>query len=427
MSYEILKKENSQVTLKVAVSEEAFQKAVQQAYNKSKSKFSIPGFRKGKAPKGIIEKHYGKGVFFEDAINALLPEYYEKALEELNVEPVARPDIDIEEIEDGQGMVFTAVVTVAPEFELKGYKGIEVEKVSTEVTDEMVEEEVEKTRNMNARLVEVDRPVQDGDTTLIDYKGFVGETQFEGGNADNQELVIGSNSFIPGFEAQLIGASVGDDVKVAVTFPETYHSEDLAGKDAVFMVKINAVKVKEMPELDDEFAKDVSEFDTLAEYKENLKKELEVSTKESAEAAQRDRVIEAVCKLLEVEIPEKMIDAEVDGMLRDFDQQLQYQGLSLDQYVQFTGGKIDDLKTQMRGDAIERVKTSLVIEKVVEQEAIEVSDADVDAEIERIAESQKRSADEVKKLFASDDFEYLKTNLKSKKAVDFLVAEAKLV
>lgn len=427
MNYEILKKENSEVTLKVTVSEDAFQKAVQDVYNKSKGKFNIPGFRKGKAPKGIIEKHYGKGVFFEDAINALLPEHYEKALKELNVEPVARPDIDIEELEEGKGMVFTAVVTVTPEFTLEGYKGIEVEKVNAEVTDEMVDMELEKVQNMNARLVSVSRPVEEGDTTFIDYKGFVGDHQFDGGTADNQELVIGSNNFIPGFESQLIGANIGDEVKVEVTFPETYHSEELAGKEAVFMVKINDIKVKEMPELDDEFAKDVSEFDSLAEYKESLRKELETSTKESAEAAQRDKVIEAVANLLTVEIPEKMIDAEVDGMLRDFDQQLQYQGLSLDQYIQFTGGKLEDLKGQMRGDALERVKTSLVIEKVVEQENIEVVDADIDAEIERIAESQNRSVEEIKKLFASDDFEYLRTNLKSKKAVDLLVDQAKLV
>ncbi len=428
MNYEILKKENSEVTMKITVSDEAFQKAVQAVYNKSKGKFNIPGFRKGKAPRSIIEKHYGEGVFYEDAVNELLPEHYGIALDTLGVEPVARPDIDIEEIEAGKGLVFTAVVTVAPEFTLEGYKGIEVEKINAEVTEEMLMEELEKTQNMSARLVSVtDRAVQNGDTTIIDYKGFVGEHQFDGGTAEGQELEIGSNKFIPGFEEQLIGAKVGDEVKVNVTFPETYHSEELAGKEAIFIVNVNDIKVKELPALDDEFAKDVSEFDTLEEYKESIKKELEESSKGSAEAAQRDKVIEAVANLLDVEIPEKMIDGEVDGMLRDFDQQLKYQGLSLEQYVQFTGGKIDDLKVQMRPDAIMRVKTGMVIEKVAEQENLQVSEEDIDAEIARIAEIQNKSVEETKKIFEQNDFEYLKENLKSKKAVDFLVGQAKLV
>lgn len=428
MNYEILKKENSEVTMKITVSDEAFQKAVQAVYNKSKGKFNIPGFRKGKAPRSIIEKHYGEGVFYEDAVNELLPEHYGIALDTLGVEPVARPDIDIEEIEAGKGLVFTAVVTVAPEFTLEGYKGIEVEKINAEVTEEMLMEELEKTQNMNARLVSVtNRAVQNGDTTIIDYKGFVGEHQFDGGTAEGQELEIGSNKFIPGFEEQLIGAKVGEEVKVNVTFPETYHSEELAGKEAIFIVNVNDIKVKELPALDDEFAKDVSEFDTLEEYKESIKKELEESSKGSAEAAQRDKVIEAVANLLDVEIPEKMVDGEVDGMLRDFDQQLKYQGLSLEQYVQFTGGKIDDLKVQMRPDAIMRVKTGMVIEKVAEQENLQVSDEDIDTEIARIAEIQNKSVEETRKIFEQNDFEYLKENLKSKKAVDFLVGQAKLV
>ncbi|MCD4712970.1 MAG: trigger factor [Clostridiales bacterium] len=428
MNYEIVKKENSEVTMKITVSDEAFQKAVQAEYNKSKGKFNIPGFRKGKAPRSIIEKHYGEGVFYEEAVNALLPEHYGIALDTLGVEPVARPDIDIEEIEAGKGLVFTAVVTVAPEFTLEGYKGIEVEKINAEVTEEMLMEELEKTRNMNARLVSVtDRAVENGDTTIIDYKGFVGEHQFDGGTAEGQELEIGSNKFIPGFEEQLIGAKVGEEVKVNVTFPETYHSEELAGKEAIFIVNVNDIKMKELPVLDDEFAKDVSEFDTLDEYKASIKKELEESSKDSAEAAQRDKVIEAVAGLLEVEIPEKMVDGEVDGMLRDFDQQLKYQGLSLEQYIQFTGGKIDDLKVQMRPDALMRVKTGMVIEKVAEQENLEVTEAEIDAEIARIAEIQNKSVDETRKIFEQNDFEYLKENLKSKKAVDFLVSQAKLV
>lgn len=428
MNYEILKKENSEITVQVTVENAVFQKAVEAAYNKNKGKFNIPGFRKGKTPRSIIEKHYGEGVFFEDAINALLPEYYGNALDTLKIEPVARPDIDVVNVGAKEDLVFTAVVTVAPEFTLEGYKGIEVEKVNAEVTEEMIDAEIEKTRNMNARMITVeDRAVQDGDTTIIDYKGFVGENQFEGGTADNQELVIGSNRFIPGFEAQLIGKNIGEEVDVNVTFPTPYHSDELAGKEAIFKVKINGIKSKEMPALDDEFAKDVSEFDTLAEYKESIKKDLERSVAESANAAQRDKVIEKVTGLITVDIPEKMIDAEVDGMLYDFDQQLRYQGLSLDQYVQFTGGSVEDLKGQMREDALMRVKTTLVIEKVKEQETIEVTEADIEEELKKVAEMQKRDLEEVRTLFGKDNFEYLKGNLKSRKTVDFLVENAKLV
>ncbi|MDH8678929.1 trigger factor [Fusibacter bizertensis] len=428
MKYEILKKENSEVTIKVTVAAEEFDKAVLAVYNKDKGKFNIPGFRKGKAPKTIIEKQYGEGVFYEDAVNSLLQLHYEKALDELSIEPVARPDIDIEEVAAKSNLVFTAVVTVAPEFELEGYKGIEVEKINAEVTDEMIDAEIEKTRNMNARLVSVtDRPVQNDDTVIIDYKGFVGEHQFDGGTADDQELVIGSGKFIPGFEEQLVGAKIGDHVDVKVTFPEVYHSDELAGKDAVFHVTVKDIKFKELPELDDEFAKDVSEFDTLDAYKASLKAELEVSSAESAKAAQRDKVIDKVTELITVEIPEKMIETEVDGMLKEFNQQLQQQGLSLDQYVQFTGGTFDALKEQMKPDALARVKTSLVIEKVMNQESIEVTDEDVEVELTKIAEMQKRDLEEIRNLFKQDNFEYLKSNLKSRKTVDFLVDNAKLI
>ncbi len=428
MNYEILKKENSEVTIKVTVAAEEFDKAVLAAYNKNKGKFNIPGFRQGKAPKGIIEKQYGEGVFYEDAVNSLLQVHYEKALDALSIEPVARPDLDIEEVAAHKNLVFTAVVTVSPEFTLEGYKGIEVEKINAEVTDEMIDSEVEKTRNMNARLVSVSgRPVQNEDTVVIDYKGFVGEHQFEGGTAENQELVIGSGKFIPGFEEQLVGANIGDHVHVNVTFPEVYHSEELAGKEAVFHVSVNDIKFKELPVLDDEFAKDVSEFDTLDAYKASIKAELEVSVADSAKAAQRDKIIDKVAELITVEIPAKMVETEIDGMLKEFDQQLKYQGLSLDQYVQFTGGTFDSLREQMRVDALARVKTSLVIEKVMVQENIEVTEADIEAELIKIAEMQKRELADIRKLFEKDNYDYLKSNLKSRKTVDFLVDNAKLI
>ena len=428
MSYEIIKNENSEITVKITVDKADFEKAVMAAYNKNKNRFNIPGFRKGKAPKNIIEKQYGEGVFYEDAVNALLPVHYEKAIDALGLDPVSKPDIDITEIEAKSDFIFTATFAVKPSFTLENYKGVEVEKINVEVTDEMVDAEIQKTLDMSARLVSVtDRAVQDGDTTFIDYKGFDGDVQFVGGTAENQELVIGSGRFIPGFEEQLIGKNVGDEVTVDVTFPEQYHSEDLAGKPVKFEVKINDIKVKELPELDDEFAKDVSEFDTLEAYKANIKETLTESTKTSAEAAQRDKVIEAVANLIPVEIPEKMVDAEIDNMLNEFNQQLSYQGLSLEQYIQFTGGSMDDFRGQVRGDALARVKTSLVIEQVVAQENFEISEEEVDAELVKIAEMQGQPVEDVKKIFERDNFEFLKSNLKSRKAVDFLVENATLV
>ena len=428
MGYEILKKENSEVTIKVTVAADEFDKAVLAAYNKNKGKFNIPGFRQGKAPKNIIEKHYGEGVFYEDAVNGLLQVHYEKALDALNIEPVARPDIDITQVGAKTELTFEAVVTIAPEFTLEGYKGIEVETINSEVTDEMIDAEIEKTRSMNARLVSITgRPVQNDDTVIIDYKGFVGDHQFDGGTAEGQELVIGSGRFIPGFEEQLVGANIGDHVHVNVTFPEVYHSDELAGKEAVFHVSVNDIKFKELPELDDEFAKDVSEFDTLDAYKESIKAELAVSVKDSAAAAQRDKVIDKVASLIDVVIPEKMIETETDGMIKEFDQQLQYQGLSLEQYVQFTGGNLENLRIQMRTDAIARIKTGMVIEKVMTQENIEVTEADIDAELVKIAEMQKRDLADIKKIFEKDNYEYLKSNLKSRKTVDFLVENAKLI
>jgi len=428
MSYEILKNENSEMTVKVTVDKADFEKAVNAAYNKNKSKFNIPGFRKGKAPRSIVEKQYGEGVFFEDAVNALLPVHYDKAIAALELSPVSRPDIDITDIAKGEEFTFTATFAVKPEFTLENYKGLEVEKIDAEVTDEMVEEELNKTRDMNARLVSVtDRAIEDGDTAIIDYKGFDGDTQFEGGTAENQELVIGSGQFIPGFEEQLIGKNVGDETTVEVTFPEEYHAPDLAGKAVKFEVKINDVKTKELPELDDEFAKDVSEFDSLEAYKANIKETLEKSTKENAVAAQRDKVIEAATKLIPVEIPAKMIDSEIDSMLNEFNQQLSSQGLSLEQYIQFTGGSIDDFRGQVRGDAEARVKTGLMIEQVVAQENFEISEEEINAELTKIAEVQGTPEEEIRKMFERDDFEYLKSNLKSRKAVDFLVDNATLV
>jgi len=427
MSSVLKSKENNKVTIEMKISSEDFKSAIQKAYLKERKKFNIPGFRKGKAPRKVIESQFGVGVFYEEAINLLIPEEYSKAVEELKLDVIDRPEIDIKELDPEKEVVLEAVVAVKPEVELKEYKGVEVEKINVEVTDEDVEKELEKSREMNARLINIeDRAVQDGDTLLIDYKGFVGEEQFEGGTAENQTLVIGSNTFIPGFEEQLIGANLNDEVEVKVTFPEDYHEKSLAGKEAVFKVTVKGIKVKELPELDDEFAKDTSEFDTIEELKKDIKEKLQESAIKNAELAQRDKVIDAVISNMEVEVPDVMVEEEINGMLREFDYQLSAQGISLEQYVQYTGGNLDVLKDQMRDDALIRVKTGLVIDKVAELENIEVTEEEINKELERIAESQKTTVEEIKKML-KEDYTYVEDSLKSKKTVDFLVDNAKLV
>lgn len=428
MSSQLIKKENNEVTLHLTVASSEFEKAVNQAYKQEARKFNIPGFRKGKAPKQIIEKQFGEGVFFEEAVNIVLPEAYSKAIDELGLDPVTRPDIDVKEIGKGKDLIIEAIVTVRPEVKMGNYKGVEVETIKVEVSDEDIATELEKTREMNSRLINVeDRAVQDGDSVLIDYKGFVGEDQFAGGTADNHTLVIGSGAFIPGFEEQLIGAEVGTEVDVKVTFPTEYHSEELAGKEAVFKVAVKGIKVKELPALDDEFAKDTSEFDTLEELKADMKAKLQESAEKNAELAQRDRVIDAVVATMEADIPEVMFENEINGMLREFDQQLRYQGLSLEQYVQFTGGDLSALKDQMRNDAEIRVKTGLAIDEIMKLENIEVSEEEIEAEMNKIAEAQKATIEDVRKAFAHDDFAYLRESLTTKKTVDLLVENAKLI
>ena len=427
MNSTITKKENNEVTLQIKVDAGDFEKAVQQAYMKNRKRFNIPGFRKGKAPRKIIEMQYGEGVFYEDAINTLLPVEYDKAIEEHNLEPVDRPNVDIEEIEKGTDLVFTATVTVKPEVTLGEYKGIEVEKVEYNVTDEDVQKELERVRDLNARLVNVeDRPVQKDDTVIIDYKGFVDGEQFEGGTAENQTLVIGAGQFIPGFEDQLIGAENGAEVEVKVTFPEDYNAEDLAGKEAIFNVNINEIKYKEMPELDDEFAKDVSEFDTLDEYKKDIINKLEENAKKKAENEQREKVLEKVVENVEVDIPEAMVDTEIDNMMRDFDFQLRYQGLDLEKYFQFTNTKYEDLKEQMKDDAYNRVKTSLALEAIGEKESIEVTDEDINEELEKMAKQHNNTVEKLKESLKEENYGYIENTIKVRKTIDLLVENSKI-
>lgn len=427
MNYELLKKENNKVTVSISVDAGDFNSAIKEAYLKERNKFNLPGFRKGKAPRKVIETQYGEGIFFEEAVNVLLNKYYPEAIDGLNLEVVDRPDVDIKEISTETGVVIEAVVDVKPEISLVNYKGIEVEKIENVVTDEAVQEELEKIQDQNSRVITIeDGEVQDKDVVNIDYKGFLGDEQFEGGTAEGHDLTIGLGQFIPGFEEALIGAKVGEEIDVNVTFPENYQAENLAGQDVLFKVKVNSISRKELPALDDEFAKDVSEFDTLEEYKADLKRIMVEQAQNADKAAQRDKIIEAVANSLEVVIPKGMVNTEVDSMVRDFSMQLENQGLQIEKYLEITGSTIEDLKSQMSEDAEMRVKTNLVIEKVKELENIEATEEELEKEFEKYAEAQKMEVEKIKKMFEADNFEYIKNTIAIRKTVDFLVDNAKL-
>ena len=412
------------VSFEFSVSPEEFEKAVQKAYKKNVKKINMPGFRKGKAPRIIIEKAYGKEVFYEDAINFVLPDAYDKAVEENGISPVAQPEVDLksEKIEPDKEIIFTAKVVVKPEFELGEYKGVKAEKAVYETTDENVNEEIEKLRERNSRLVPVeDRAVQADDIANINFEGFVDVVAFEGGKGENFDLTIGSGQFIPGFEDQLLGKNVGDDVEVKVTFPDEYHAEDLAGKDAVFKVKINSLKVKELPEADDDFAMDVSEFDTLDEYKADIKAKLEKANEDKAKHETEQNVIDAVCANTEIDIPDEMIDSQIDSMIRDMDMQMRYQGIDLNTYMQYTGQTMDTIREQYKPEAEKRVKTTLVLEKVSEVEKIEPTDEDVENEYQKISEENGMKIDDIKKYIKEDD---VKARIKAEKAINLLVESA---
>ncbi len=424
---ELLRNENSQVVFKFTVPAATFDKALVAAYAKSKGRFNIPGFRKGKAPLKMIEMQYGESVFFEDAINIALPDAYEAAVLELGLDTVDRPDIDIMEIGKGKDAVIEATVTVKPVVELGNYKGIEVEAATFEVTEEEVLAELEKERGMSARMVTVtDRAVVDGDTVIIDYAGKIDGVAFDGGTAQNHSLVIGSNSFIGDFEQQLIGKQTNEAVQVEVSFPEEYHAEHLAGQPAVFDVTINEIKYKEMPELNDEFAQDVSEFDTLEAFKASLLQKLETEKAERSKSETRERVISAIVDQAVIDVPAIMVEHESENMLMDFDYQLRYQGIDLESYLKYTNTTRDDLKERMADDANARVRTSLVIEAISKQEALVATEEEVEAELVRIAEIQKTDLEKVRKNYAKDNFSMIRNSVDSRKTVDFLVENAKL-
>ncbi|MDO4744673.1 MAG: trigger factor [Clostridia bacterium] len=420
----VAKTEKNVVEFEFSVSGEAFRAAIEKAYKKNVGQINIPGFRKGKAPRQIVEKYYGSEIFYEDAVNIVLPDAYDKAIEEQNIEAVAQPEVDVKSISKEDGVVFTAKVTVKPEFELGEYKGVETKKITHRTTEKEINGEIEKIRERNARLVTIeDRAAALDDTVTIDFEGFVDDVPFAGGKGENFDLKLGSGQFIPGFEDQLVGKNVGEEVDVNVTFPKEYHAEELKGKPAVFKVKINAIKAKELPELDDEFAKDVSEFDTFAEFKDDMAKKLKEQNKEKAKRELEDKILEIICENTEIDIPEAMFETAVDNQIREFAMQLSYQGLSIEQYAQYTGVTLDAMKAQIRPDAEKKVKTSLVLEKIAKVEGIEVTDKEVDAELEKMAEQSKMKVEDVKKYVNLED---IKASKKVEKTIDFVVKNASL-
>jgi len=422
MNSKLEKIENNVATLEISVSPEKLEEGIMKSYLKNVKKFNIAGFRKGKAPRKIIERHYGEAVFYEDAINIVCPDAYDDAVKEHNLDPVDRPDIDIVEIESGKGMIFKAVVTVKPEVVLGQYKGIEAEKKEYNVTDEDVNKEIETMREKNARLVEVnDRPVKNGDITIIDFKGFVDDNQFEGGTSENFNLEIGSGQFIPGFEEQLVGAELGKEVDVNVQFPEEYKSEELAGKPALFKVTVKEIKEKQLVDLDDEFAKDVSEFDTIEELKADIRKKKEEQAKRLEKQQYEDEVINKIVENATVDIPEVMVDAQVNIMLRDFDYQLRYQGLNLEAYLKYMNMDMDKLKESYKDVAKGRVKSQLVLEKVAEVEGVAATEEDLNAEIEKTAKHYQQDLDKFKKTLKEDEISYIKDGVIIQKTIDFLV------
>ena len=428
MSLQVEKLEKNMAKLTVEVPAEQFEAALKTSYNKNKNKFNIPGFRKGKAPQAMIEKMYGVGVFYEDAVDEAINASYPDAAKESGLEIVSRPEISIEQVEKGKSFIYVATVATKPEVTLGEYKGIEVEKAKPEVTDADVEAELKKVQEQNSRLVSVeDRAVADGDQTVIDFEGFVDGKAFEGGKAEDYTLVIGSHSFIDTFEDQLIGKNIGEDVEVNVTFPAEYHAAELAGKPATFKVKIKEIKMKELPELNDEFASEVSEFETLDAYKEDVKNKLAETKQAQATAENENNVVQKVVDNAQMDIPAPMVDEQVRNMIEDYARRLQSQGISFDQYLQFTGSTIEQLQEQMRPQAELRLRTRLVLEAVVAAEKIEPSEELVEAEIKKMSESYKMDAEQIKTIMGEAGMAQMKADMAVQEAVDFLVAEAKLV
>ena len=425
MSVQVEKLEKSMAKLTITVEAAKFDAAVDSAYQKNKGKIALPGFRKGKAPRAMIEKMYGTGVFFEDAANELIPEAYETAAKESELEIVAQPEIEVTQMDKGTDFIFTATVAIKPEVTLGDYKGIEVEKKEAEVSEEEITAEIDKAREANSRLITIeDRATEDGDTVIIDFDGYVDGKQFEGGYAEDYTLVLGSHSFIDNFEDQLVGKNLGEDVEVNVTFPEEYHVDELKGKPALFKVKIKEIQKKELPELDDDFAQDVSDFDTLDEYKADVEKKILENKENQIKREQEDQIIEKIIENAQMEIPQQMIAAQTRQMTQEFAQRLQSQGLSLEQYMQFTGLTPQKMMEDLEPQALKRIQSRLVLETVVAAENIEASDEEIDKELENMASMYQMEIDKLKELIGDDEKKQIGMDLAVQKAVEFVVKEA---
>jgi trigger factor len=425
MSLQVEKLEKNMAKLTVEVSAEDLEKAIEKAYQKQKKKISIPGFRKGKVPRQIVEKMYGREVFYEDAANDLIPDAYDKALEECEEDIVSSPRIEVTQIEAGKPFVFTATVALKPEVKLGEYKGVKIEKIDREVTEEDVMAEINRERENNARNISVeDRPVKDGDMTVIDFEGFVDDVAFEGGKGENYPLTIGSGAFIPGFEEQLVGAEIGKEVEVKVTFPEDYQAENLQGKEAVFKCTVKEIKEKELPELDDEFASEISEFDTLEEYKEDVKKNLAEKKEKDAKTARENEAVDVAVKASEMEIPDAMLETQQRQMVDEFAQRITMQGLSMEQYMQFTGANYQQLIDQVKPQAEERIKSRLVLEAIAKAENIVASEEDFEEEMKTMADVYQMEIDKVKELMGEKEKKNIMLDLAVRKAAEFVAENA---
>lgn len=414
--------EKNMVKLVIKSTAEEFEAGLNTAYNKNKSKISLPGFRKGKAPRKMIEKMYGAEVFYEDAANSIIPDAYAKAADECGLELVSQPKINVTQLEAGKPFIFEAVVAIKPEVELGQYKGVEVSKNDVEATDADVEEELKRVQDQNSRTVAVsDRAVKDGDNTVIDFEGFVDGVAFDGGKGTDYPLTIGSHSFIDNFEEQIIGMNIGDEKEINVTFPEEYHAEELKGKPAVFKVKVKEIKEKQLPELNDEFAQDVSDFDTLAEYRDDLKKKIETRKSNEAKAKKEDEAIAKIIETSKMDIPEAMVDTQVNRMVEDFAQRLQQQGLSVEQYFQYTGMTADKIMDEMKPEAVKRIQSRLVLEAIVKAENIETTDDEFEAELKKMAEAYKMELDQIKEFMGDYEKKQIKEDLAIQKAVELIV------
>ena len=428
MSVQVENLEKNTAKLTIEVPAEKFEEAVQHSYNKNKGKFNIPGFRKGKAPFNMIKKMYGVGVFYEDAVDEVIDASYPDAAKESGLEIVSRPSISIEEIEEGKAFVYTAVVAVKPEVTLGEYKGVEVQKTKSEVTEEDIETEIKRAREKNSRLITVeDRGIEDGDQVTIDFDGSVDGKRFEGGKAEDYPLTIGSHTFIDNFEEQLIGKTTGEECEVNVTFPAEYHVEELKNKPAVFKVKVKEIQRKELPEANDDFASEVSDFDTMEEYKKDLTEKLQAEKIEAAKTADEDKVVAKVIENATMEIPDQMVEEQVNGMVNDYARRLESQGISFKQYVEITGMTAEKIGEQMKPQAIKRIKTRLVLEAVVKAENIQADDAAVEEQFDKMAADFKMDKEQIKGMFGEEQMAQLKEDLAVQKAIDFLVAEAKFV